>query len=1336
MSNFDDLRSLYIFIWRFLNQSVQSIEDLEFILNKKHVRDAVLNQIYGKISKSEMKENFENLKTNKIWHELIEFNVISDEGIFLTLQMSEDVKDTLEKKIDSKYVDYIKYVQKQHALKPEQVSIPEHLRGFVMRHLDRWLESALRAMVMQNEKEYIVDVDRSGVSPDRHPVVIIQDLDTGTDQWNSQWDEALHQFLQLKHGCKLTDQSLKAVFISNVTFFKQYCRVYGMSGTLGSANERDKLNIIHKTDFFVIPTYKPRKFEELEAHLCGGQLEWIRTICDEAMNIARIRSVLVICESVQDLKAVKVGLKDFNESSIVVYDRSFNAPEIRDLQARKIILATNIAGRGTDITLTKDLEKAGGLHVILTFLPNNVRVEQQAFGRAARCGANGTGRLIINYNEQQNVQLLELKHQRDKNESIRIEQVCEFYSNSIQLEEKLLKTFKESFKRENIQGGNKIDKELKDILSSSFLQDWAFWLDENNDAINKKKKDSKLKAELEMSLQKIERKHREVENYLQNQSSWESKKEILSELGPSVLVQISKYFETKKKFVLQAFAVQCSLKQDRKSLAANYFNCFATSKILPSLTHFQRHPILLDTILRFEESQILDQLNFALIDMTHKKTLSTLKKSTPLKEQYDTLQRLNGIFVNSIKDIQGQDVYPSTFAEKFFLNDIVSERIYDDLMSCGFITKIAICNESILKTLHDKIVNEYGIRDDQLQKFLSKNQNMKFQNLNEVNIKLKNEIDLPSCEDFWDVLKRRNVLENEITIVTIDQDRMEYFDPSLLKYLRGKASNIKEEIESLNNKVFLYSESEKSQEESQEESETKVTEPATEDKDKEEKEKSEMKFSENQLKSLIFEGNFQKLESHQILSFNKVASIDVVAKAELMTDLTFEKFSTLRIADFKMSEIPEKCIGPIVELLLEKKALEQCNDVYSLKIDFDFDSLDLKEFHAYTPQVRLLFNRFFIYPMAIRSLRDRAVEKKKNIFIPITSGTHMKLLNDLISSHFITPSKIDESVHDKLETKLDELYSCDDRDKLLKRLPNILEQSTGMKLKCDNELIEKLKSLNIIKPPRLDSISNTAAHAQEKALFAQTFTDIKNAAVSATFEISEAFGCKIKSFDSKVSIGPNYTAVEDSIKQTLQDHRALSTKRKEIAEGLKLMISPIVTKECADVKLHSLDDYTKDIAHSAEVAAWKQKGLDTLMTVEEKKWTARVIFRFICVVLIGLLQIAVGCLITVLSIGFMTHVSSGLVSEGIGDCIFAISAIRKGHFTWGEYWSHKWVSVLVTVSLCGVGALLSRAKIAVGLGSKVAGPAVTTGAENVSRKFTFKILPFYTILFISPYFHS
>jgi preprotein translocase subunit SecA len=67
---------------------------------------------------------------------------------------------------------------------------------------------------------------------------------------------------------------------------------------------------------------------------------------------------------------------------------------VEAIRKGEIIVATMIAGRGTNIQ-TKEIEESGGLHIILTFLPNNQRVKDQAFGRTSRQGNFGTGQMIL-----------------------------------------------------------------------------------------------------------------------------------------------------------------------------------------------------------------------------------------------------------------------------------------------------------------------------------------------------------------------------------------------------------------------------------------------------------------------------------------------------------------------------------------------------------------------------------------------------------------------------------------------------------------------------------------------------------------------------------------------------------------------------------------------------------------------------------------------------------------------------------------------------------------------------------------------------------------------------
>ncbi|EAL38811.3 AGAP011982-PA, partial [Anopheles gambiae str. PEST] len=178
---------------------------------------------------------------------------------------------------------------------------------------------------------------------------------TGTDQGSSQWDEALHQFLQLKHGCKLSMQSLKAVFLSNVSYFKLYKRMYGLTGTLGSQGERHLLKEVHQVDFVTIPPTKSKQFDEYDPIICLGHNKWLESIRTEVDTLVneQHRSVLIICDTINDVQSVEKCLKAKGELHISTYTRDFEEFDVvqgtAKLQQGEIIIATNLAGRGTDI---------------------------------------------------------------------------------------------------------------------------------------------------------------------------------------------------------------------------------------------------------------------------------------------------------------------------------------------------------------------------------------------------------------------------------------------------------------------------------------------------------------------------------------------------------------------------------------------------------------------------------------------------------------------------------------------------------------------------------------------------------------------------------------------------------------------------------------------------------------------------------------------------------------------------------------------------------------------------------------------------------------------------
>ncbi|CAF4646595.1 unnamed protein product, partial [Didymodactylos carnosus] len=141
----------------------------------------------------------------EIWNELIENNNIDHSGKILS---SENIK--FENENLNKFLKSIKYLFNEIINYEKQIQIPNYLKSFVEQHLTAWIQNGIKAFEMEEGRNYIIDVDKTLTKLDKHPNIIIIDCDTGVDQINSQWNECLHQFLQLKHQCKTSLINLKA----------------------------------------------------------------------------------------------------------------------------------------------------------------------------------------------------------------------------------------------------------------------------------------------------------------------------------------------------------------------------------------------------------------------------------------------------------------------------------------------------------------------------------------------------------------------------------------------------------------------------------------------------------------------------------------------------------------------------------------------------------------------------------------------------------------------------------------------------------------------------------------------------------------------------------------------------------------------------------------------------------------------------------------------------------------------------------------------------------------------------------------------------------------------
>ena len=255
------------------------------------------------------------------------------------------------------------------------------------------VEQALTAQhLFHREQHYLVQEDS----------VRIIDEYTGRVMPDRNWERGLHQMIEVKEGCPLGQRQETLARISYQRFFRRYLRLAGMTGT--AREVAGELWSVYRLGVVRIPTNRPVQRTRIPDQIhATADSKWDAVVRAVTEARERGRSVLVGTRTVAASDHLSGLLTRHGVAHRVLNARqdSEEAAIIAEAgQPGRTTVATNMAGRGTDVRLGKGVADAGGLHVIATERHDARRIDRQLFGRCGRQGDPGTFQAILSLEDE------------------------------------------------------------------------------------------------------------------------------------------------------------------------------------------------------------------------------------------------------------------------------------------------------------------------------------------------------------------------------------------------------------------------------------------------------------------------------------------------------------------------------------------------------------------------------------------------------------------------------------------------------------------------------------------------------------------------------------------------------------------------------------------------------------------------------------------------------------------------------------------------------------------------------------------------------------------------
>lgn len=227
--------------------------------------------------------------------------------------------------------------------------------------------------------------------------VMIVDEQTGRIMDGRRYSDGLHQAIEAKENVKIEDATQTFATVTLQNYFRMYRKLSGMTGT--AITEAGELWEIYKLDVVEIPTNKPLQRDDKEDLVYKTTREKYNAVIDDIVKLVKKgRPVLVGTTSVEisELLGRMLQMRGIKHNILNAKLHKKEADIVAEAgKAGIVTIATNMAGRGTDIKLSEEVKKAGGLAIIGTERHDSRRVDRQLRGRAGRQGDVGSSQFYV-----------------------------------------------------------------------------------------------------------------------------------------------------------------------------------------------------------------------------------------------------------------------------------------------------------------------------------------------------------------------------------------------------------------------------------------------------------------------------------------------------------------------------------------------------------------------------------------------------------------------------------------------------------------------------------------------------------------------------------------------------------------------------------------------------------------------------------------------------------------------------------------------------------------------------------------------------------------------------